>query len=119
MKKQIIWRGEIYYADLRNMVGSEQGGKRPVVVIQNDVGNLNSHTTIVIPTTSRIQKNLMPTHVKIESEIFIKESIALAEQIRVVDKSRLLEYIGKLSQTDMVKIEKAVAVSLGMENCVN
>lgn len=109
MKKQIIRRGEIYYADLRNMVGSEQGGKRPVVVIQNDVGNLNS------PTTSRKQKNLMPTHVKIESEIFIKESIALAEQIRVVDKSRLLEYIGKLSQTDMVNIEKAVAVSVGID----
>lgn len=119
MKKQIIKRGEIYFADLRNTVGSEQGGMRPVVVIQNDVGNLNSPTTIIIPITSRKQKNPMPTHVKIESaDIFKKESIALTEQIRVIDRSRLKYCMGRLSQKDIVRIESAIALSLGLNNII-
>ena len=105
---RIINRGEIYYTNLDLVTGSEQGGYRPVVVLQNNVGNFYSPTTIVAAITSRLKTN-MPTHVHIENKCLPCNSVILLEHIRTVDKSRLEEYQGKL------KLDKALAISLDLK----
>lgn len=113
-----IKRNEIYYADLSPVVGSEQGGVRPVLVIQNDIGNKFSPTTIVAAITSRQNKAKLPTHIEITKTIFEKDSIVLLEQIRTVDKRRLKEYVGKLDNGTMDKVNKAISISMGLIGCV-
>lgn len=110
-----IKRNEIYYADLSPVVGSEQGGVRPVLILQNDVGNRYSPTTIVAAVTSRQTKAKLPTHVDIQVEDLPKDSIVLLEQIRTVDKTRLTEYIGRLDKSSMGRVDHAIVVSLGIK----
>ena len=110
-----IKRNEIYYADLNPVIGSEQGGVRPVLVIQNDTGNKYSPTTIVAAITSRQNKAKLPTHIEIGEEVFEKDSVVLLEQIRTVDKSRLKEYVGKLDNRTMDKVNKAISISVGIK----
>ena len=109
-----IMRGEIYYANLDPVIGSEQGGMRPVLIIQNNVGNMHSPTVVVVPITSRMTKNGLPTHVKISAEVLEKNSIALLEQIRTIDKCRLDDYIGKVTTEEMKIIENALLISVGI-----
>ncbi len=111
----MIKRGEIYYADLNPVVGSEQGGIRPIVVLQNDVGNKFSPTVIAAATTSRLTKAKLPTHIELSSELtpMPKDSVVLLEQIRTIDKSRLKERIGELPPEVMRQINDALLVSLG------
>ena len=111
-----IKRNEIYYADLNPVIGSEQGGVRPVLVIQNDTGNKYSPTTIVAAITSRQNKAKLPTHIEIGEEVFEKDSVVLLEQIRTVDKSRLKEYVGKLDNRTMDRINKAISISVGLKD---
>jgi mRNA interferase MazF len=111
---RIIRRGEIYVANLDPVIGSEQGGVRPVLVIQNDVGNKFSPTVIVAALTSRSGKNRLATHVKLNLPILEHESIVLLEQLKTIDKKRLFEYIGQVTVEDMEKIEYALQVSLGL-----
>ena len=106
-----IKRGQIYLADLNPVIGSEQGGIRPVVIIQNDRGNHFSPTVIVAAITGQVKKEL-PTHTKIKTTGLPKESTALLEQIRTVDKSRLLEKIGEVSTREMNRITEALRVSI-------
>ena len=110
MKKNIK-RGEIYYADLSPVVGSEQGGIRPVLILQNDKGNCYSTTTIITAITSRRTKNLLPTHIKLLHPKLRYGSTVMLEQIRTIDKSRLLGYIGKVDEGTMKKIDRAVKIS--------
>lgn len=112
----IIKRGDVYYAMLDPIIGSEQGGFRPVVIIQNDVGNRYS-TTVIASVTTRKKKEHMPTHVpvKLRHDDFPKESVVMLEQIRTIDKSRLLDYICTLSPAKMREIDRALAVSLGVK----
>lgn len=109
-----IKRNEIYYADLSPVVGSEQGGVRPVLVIQNDTGNKYSPTTIVAAITSRQNKAKLPTHIEIGEEVFEKDSVVLLEQIRTVDKRRLKEYVGKLDNRTMNRVNEAIFISIGL-----
>ncbi len=111
-----IRRGDVYYADLRPVVGSEQGGVRPVLVIQNDVGNKYSPTIICAAITSQINKAKLPTHVEIDSQQYalVKDSVVLLEQLRTIDKSRLKEKICRLDQKSMEKIDKALLISLSI-----
>ena len=113
-----IKRGDIIYADLSPVVGSEQGGVRPVLIIQNDVGNKYSPTVIAAAITSQINKAKLPTHIEIDAEEFglQRDSVILLEQIRTIDKKRLRERIGSLDDELMVKINEAVAISLGLED---
>jgi Growth inhibitor len=114
MKKRIL-RGNIYYADLTPVVGSEQGGVRPVLIIQNNKGNKYSPTTVVAAITSKAVKVDLPIHFVIEEEyVNGKESTILLEQIRTIDKQRLQNYIGTLPQAMMQEVDKALAVSLGL-----
>ena len=120
MRKEIMMiskinRGEIYVADLNPFQGSEQGGIRPVVILQNDTGNYFSSTTIVASLTSHTgKKENLPTHVFIDSrEDLEHDSIILCEQIRTIDKSRLIRYLGKLDGYEMEEVEDALNVSLG------
>lgn len=108
-------RGDIFYADLSPVVGSEQGGLRPVLVVQNDIGNTYSPTTVIAAITSQISGNKLPTHVTLNTfdSPLTKTSIVLLEQIRTVDKKRLTTFVGSLSKTKMKEIEKAMLVSLG------
>lgn len=111
-----IKRGEIYYADLRPVIGSEQGGIRPVLIVQNDIGNLHSPTTIVAAITSK-KKNSIPTHVNIykSKENGLKvDSIVTLEQVRAIDKSRLRKKIGKLNAEDLDNVMKAMKINLAM-----
>ena len=110
----MIHRGQIYYAQLEEGVGSEQEGHRPVLVVQNDVGNLRSRTIIVIPITSQI-KNMLPTHVELGRNygLFL-ESTALAEQILTLDMARFGEYIGTVDDMKMLEVDQALKVSLGL-----
>lgn len=110
-----IKRGEIYYADLSPVVGSEQGGVRPVLILQNDVGNKYSPTVIVTAITSQLGKAKLPTHVELSAEQYNlpKNSVALLEQIRTLDKRRLQEKITTLSQDKMREVNKALLISLG------
>ena len=109
-----IFRGEIYYADLSPVVGSEQGGMRPILIVQNDVGNRHAPTTIGIPITSRFTKKPLPTHIEINSGILSKDSIALCEQVRTIDKMRLKNRIGKVDEETITALNKALAISLAL-----
>lgn len=109
-----IKRNEIYYANLNPVQGSEQGGIRPVLVVQNDVGNKHSPTTIVAAITSRKTKARLPTHVDIQVNGMEKNSMVLLEQIRTIDKTRLNEYVGMADKETMDKIDKAIAISFGI-----
>ena len=106
-------RGEIYYADLSPVVGSEQGGTRPVLIIQNDTGNQHAPTTIVAPLTCR-KKKLLPTHVNIWQKGLRDDSVVMCEQIRTIDKSRLQDYIGSVDEQTMQNINQALFVSIGL-----
>ena len=109
-----IKRGELYYADLSPVVGSEQGGIRPVLVVQNDVGNKYSPTVIAAAVTSKINKAKLPTHIELPSESYglVRDSVILLEQIRTLDKRRLKERIGELNEATMSKVDKAILISL-------
>ena len=111
-----VRRGDIYYADLSPVVGSEQGGIRPVLIIQNDVGNRHSPTVICAAITSRMNKAKLPTHVEIDARKYqiVKNSVVLLEQIRTIDKRRLKEKMGKLDDGLMNKVDSAIAVSFGL-----
>ncbi len=111
-----VKRGDIYYADLSPVVGSEQGGIRPVVIIQNDVGNKYSPTVIVAAITSQINKAKMPTHIEISSEEYglTKDSVILLEQIRTIDKKRLKEKTGHADDALLGDIAQAIKISLGL-----
>lgn len=113
--ENLIKRGEIYYADLSPVVGSEQGGVRPVLVIQNDVGNKFSPTVIVAAITSQLSKAKIPTHVELSAREYKlpKDSVVLLEQIRTIDKRRLKEKISALDNQKMRAINLAILVSLG------
>lgn len=112
----MIRRGEIYYADLSPVVGSEQGGVRPVLIIQNDIGNKFSPTVIVAAITSQINKGKLPTHVEISASDYglPKDSVILLEQIRTIDKKRLRDKIGYLTTETMKKVDEAVEISFGL-----
>ena len=115
----VVKRGDLFYANLSPVLGSEQGGIRPVVIIQNDVGNKYSLTVIVAPITSRMNKTKLPTHVKINaSEKFglPKDSVVLLEQIRTIDKQRLKDKIGKFDKRRMSDIDNAILTSLELED---
>ncbi|WP_051599153.1 type II toxin-antitoxin system PemK/MazF family toxin [Metaclostridioides mangenotii] len=111
-----IKRGDLYYADLSPVIGSEQGGVRPVLIVQNDVGNKYSPTVIVSAITSQINKAKLPTHVEISSNEYglNKDSVILLEQIRTIDKKRLREKIGCLDEDMMMKVEAGLQISLGL-----
>ena len=111
-----IKRGEIYYADLSPVVGSEQGGVRPVLIVQNDVGNKYSPTVIAAAITSQQYKTNLPTHIKVDADGcgLQKDSIVLLEQMRTIDKTRLREKMGSLDQGSMNMVDKAISVSLGL-----
>ena len=110
-----IKRGELYYADLSPVVGSEQGGVRPVLVVQNDIGNKYSPTIIAAAITSKINKAKLPTHIELPQSHFglQKDSVILLEQIRTIDKKRLKERIGELASEAMLKVDRGLLVSLG------
>ncbi len=111
-----VKRGDIYYADLSPVVGSEQGGVRPVLIVQNDVGNKYSPTVIAAAITSQQDKSRLPTHISVNGNAcgLSKDSVVLLEQVRTLDKQRLKERMGNLSQNDMNKINKALTVSFGL-----
>lgn len=110
-----IKRGQIYYADLSPVVGSEQGGTRPVLIIQNDVGNKYSPTVIACAVTSQLTKAKLPTHIELRQGQFglPKDSVILLEQIRTLDKRRLKEKIGDVDAAVMSKVDRAILISLG------
>ncbi|MDD6214814.1 MAG: type II toxin-antitoxin system PemK/MazF family toxin [Firmicutes bacterium] len=114
----IVKRGDIYYADLSPVVGSEQGGIRPVLIIQNDVGNKYSPTVIAAAITSQINKAKMPTHIELSASEYglYKDSVILLEQIRTIDKKRLREKVAHLDKKLMQDVNGALAVSFGLEN---
>lgn len=111
-----IKRGHLFYADLSPVVGSEQGGIRPVLIIQNDIGNKYSPTVIVAAITSQINKAKLPTHIEISSNEYglNKDSVILLEQIRTIDKKRLREKIGYLDECMMEKVNNSLLISLGL-----
>ncbi|MFP3154494.1 type II toxin-antitoxin system PemK/MazF family toxin [Lachnospiraceae bacterium ZAX-1] len=110
----IIRRGDIYYADLRPVVGSEQGGIRPVLIIQNDIGNKHSPTVICAAITSKMNKAKLPTHVELDSGKYaiVKDSVILLEQLRTIDKLRLKDKVCHLDVEVLKKVEKALEISL-------
>ncbi len=112
----IVKRGDIYYADLSPVIGSEQGGIRPVLIVQNDVGNKYSPTVIASAITSQINKAKLPTHIEINAQEYglSKDSVILLEQIRTLDKKRLREKIGHLDDESMVTVNDALSVSFGL-----
>ncbi len=114
----IVKRGDIYYADLSPVVGSEQGGIRPVLIIQNDVGNKYSPTVIAAAITSQINKAKMPTHIELSASEYglYKDSVILLEQIRTIDKKRLREKVAHLDKKLMQNVNDALAVSFGLGN---
>ena len=114
--ENLIKRGDIYFADLSPVIGSEQGGVRPVLVIQNDVGNKYSPTVIATAITSQINKAKMPTHIELDANEYglSKDSVVLAEQIRTIDKKRLKEKIGHLDDNLMDKVNEALEISFGL-----
>lgn len=113
-----VKRGEIYYADLSPVVGSEQGGVRPVLIVQNDVGNRFSPTVIAAAITSQREKTKLPTHIEIESVGcgLSKDSVVLLEQIRTIDKKRLKERMGMLDTGSMYQVDNALSVSFGLSS---
>lgn len=116
MTTMLVKRGDIFYADLSPVIGSEQGGIRPVIIMQNDIGNRYSPTVIVAAITSQINKAKLPTHVEISSEEYglNRDSVVLLEQIRTLDKRRLKEKIGHMTDSDMEKVDKALLISVGL-----
>ena len=118
--KMSIKRGDIYYADLSPVVGSEQGGMRPVLIIQNDVGNRYSPTVIAAAITSRMGKTRLPTHIDIYAEKagLAKDSVILLEQVRTIDKKRLGEKMGHLDESVMTAVNNAIAVSFGLGGAI-
>lgn len=114
--ENIVRRGDIYYADLSPVVGSEQGGTRPVLIVQNDTGNRHSPTVIAAAITSQINKAKLPTHIELTGRScgLTKDSVILLEQIRTIDKKRLRERMGKLDEDVMNKVDSAIAVSFGI-----
>jgi mRNA interferase MazF len=112
----VIKRGDIFYADLSPVIGSEQGGIRPVLVVQNDVGNKYSPTIIAAAITSQINKAKLPTHIEISAQEYglAKDSVILLEQIRTIDKKRLREKIGHLDDELMEKVNEALNISFGL-----
>lgn len=112
----LIKRGDIYYADLSPVIGSEQGGVRPVLIVQNDIGNKYSPTVIAAAITSQINKAKLPTHIEISALEYglVKDSVILLEQIRTIDKQRLKEKIGRLDDETMVKVNEALGISFGL-----
>ena len=113
-----VHRGEIYYADLSPVVGSEQGGVRPVLIVQNDVGNRYSPTVIAAAITSRLEKTRMPTHIRVGGGScgLSRDSIVLLEQIRTLDKRRLKERMGELDTDSMSAVDSALSVSFGLQS---
>lgn len=113
-----IKRGDIYYADLSPVVGSEQGGVRPVLIVQNDVGNRYSPTVIAAAITSRNDKTELPTHIRVDAvgSGLAKDSIVLLEQVRTIDKRRLKERMGCLDGAAMDMVDKALSVSFGLDS---
>ena len=114
-----IKKGQIYYADISGVRGSEQGGLRPVVIVQNDIGNAHSPTTIICPITSRMGKAKIPTHLYLSNHMFAEgglsvHGIVLAEQVRVIDKSRLSTYMGCLREDKIAALDRVLRVSLGL-----
>ena len=112
----LVKRGEIYYADLSPVVGSEQGGIRPVLIVQNDIGNRHSPTVIAAAITSRRDKAKLPTHIDVQASScgLTKDSVVLLEQVRTIDKRRLKEKMGTLPTSDMTKINNAITISMGL-----
>ena len=112
----IVKRGDIFYADLSPVVGSEQGGMRPVLIVQNDTGNKHSPTVIAAAITSQTGKARLPTHIELNAQSvgLSRDSVILLEQISTIDKSRLRERMGKLDDTTMTKVDNAIAVSFGL-----
>ena len=110
----MIHRGDIYYADLRPVIGSEQGGIRPVLIVQNDVGNRHSPTVICAAITSQMNKAKLPTHVELDSSRYdlVKDSVILLEQLRTIDKTRLKDKVCHLDSNMLFKVDKALEVSL-------
>ncbi|MBB5149838.1 MULTISPECIES: type II toxin-antitoxin system PemK/MazF family toxin [Ureibacillus] len=112
----IVKRGDVFFADLSPVVGSEQGGTRPVLIIQNDIGNRFSPTVIIAAITAQIQKAKLPTHVEIDAKKygFERDSVVLLEQLRTIDKSRLTDRITHLDDELMEKVDIALEISLGL-----
>ncbi|UFJ40946.1 type II toxin-antitoxin system PemK/MazF family toxin [Brevibacillus humidisoli] len=112
----IVKRGDVFFADLSPVVGSEQGGVRPVLVIQNDIGNRFSPTVIVAAITAQIQKAKLPTHVEIDAKLygFDRDSVILLEQIRTIDKQRLTDKITRLDDEMMERVNESLQISLGL-----
>ena len=115
-----IKRGDIFYADLSPVIGSEQSGIRPILIVQNDIGNKYSPTIIAVAITSKV-KNKMPTHIEIEGTKYglDKNSVILAEQIRTLDKSRLKEKVGRLDKETLDKVKKAIEISCGLRGKIS
>lgn len=113
----VIRRGDIFYADLRPVVGSEQGGIRPVLVVQNNVGNRHSPTVIVAAITSKMHKAKLPTHIELKADIhhMIKDSVILLEQVRTIDKIRLKDKICHLDEETIKKVNKGLCISLELD----
>lgn len=113
----VIRRGDVYYADLRPVIGSEQGGIRPVLIIQNDVGNKHSPTVICAAITSRMNKAKLPTHVELEASTshMVKDSVILLEQLRTIDKKRLKDKVCHLDAPVLKKIDSALKISLELD----
>lgn len=111
-----VKRGDIFYADLSPVVGSEQGGTRPVLIVQNDTGNKHSPTVIAAAITSQTNKAKLPTHIELEGKSvgLTKNSVVLLEQIRTIDKRRLREHMGRLDEGMMNRVDTAIAVSFGL-----
>ena len=113
----VIKRGDVYYADLRPVVGSEQGGVRPVLIIQNDIGNRHSPTVICAAITSRMNKAKLPTHIEIEASAYgvVRDSVILLEQLRTIDKQRLKEKICHIDGALLQEVDRALKVSLELD----
>lgn len=114
----VIKRGDIFYADLSPVIGSEQGGVRPVLIVQNDIGNKYSPTVIAAAITSQINKAKLPTHIEIGAMEYglSKDSVILLEQIRTIDKMRIREKIGRLDDELMEKVNDAISISFGLQD---
>lgn len=110
----VVKRGDVFYADLDPIIGSEQGGIRPVLVLQNNVGNKYSPTVVVLPISSA-KKTKMPTHIRISgSKMLSENSVIMAKQIRIIDRNRLKNYVGSVDLEVMKKVDKAVKISIGV-----
>ncbi|CAB1129291.1 endoribonuclease toxin [Candidatus Hydrogenisulfobacillus filiaventi] len=116
MADRVVRRGDIFFADLSPVRGSEQGGIRPVLILQNDIGNRYSPTTIVCPITSRTMKTRLPIHVELRAEdsALARDSVILLEQVRTIDKQRLREWVAHLDPAIMARVDAALEISLGL-----